>query len=232
MQAFDIVKIGDATLYHADCREVLPALGKFDAVVSDPPYGMKWDGKVSVGNGGHGAAGAKAKHYGVTIFGDDEPFDPKPFILYPKVVLFGSNHFGARLPVGTTLVWIKRNDAGFGSFLSDAEVAWMKGGHGVYCFRDTSLMGETLDRAHPTQKPVTLMRWRIEKIGAAETILDPFMGSGTTGVACAQSGRSFTGIERERKYFDIACERIERAYAQGKLFAPEIVKPQQAEIAA
>ena len=87
-------------------------------------------------------------------------------------------------------------------------------------------------RSHPTQKPLPLIAWCLERSGNTKTVLDPFMGSGTTGVACAQSGRSFTGVERERKYFDIACERIERAYAQGKLFAPEIVKPQQAEIAA
>ena len=88
------------------------------------------------------------------------------------------------------------------------------------------------ERFHPTQKPVAVMAWCLDQVPAAKTVLDPFMGSGTTGVACAQSGRAFTGIERERKYFDIACERISRAYAQGKLFAPEIVKPQQAEITA
>jgi DNA modification methylase len=72
---------------------------------------------------------------------------------------------------------------------------------------------------HPTQKPVNLMTWCIEQIGNPQTILDPFMGSGTTGVACANLGRKFIGIELERKYFDIACERIAAAYAQGRLFA-------------
>lgn len=223
------VTIGRARLYLGDCREVLPTLGRVDAVVTDPPYGMKWDGKVSVGKGGHGKAGARAKHYGVTILGDDEPFDPSPFVAFPKVVLFGSNHFASRLPVGTTLIWVKRKDGGFGSFLSDAEVAWMKGGHGVYCFRDTSLMAETLDRAHPTQKPVPLMRWCLEQIGPAQTILDPFMGSGTTGVAAVQMGRDFIGIEREPKYFDIACRRIEEAQKQADLFIeqPPVPKPVQ-----
>ena len=75
-------------------------------------------------------------------------------------------------------------------------------------------------KQHPTQKPVELMSWCIDQAGTPKTILDPFMGSGTTGVSCAQMGRTFTGIERERKYFDIACERIERAYAQGQLFDP------------
>lgn len=74
---------------------------------------------------------------------------------------------------------------------------------------------------HPTQKPVRLMTWTIEQMGPCETILDPFMGSGTTGVAAIQLGRKFIGIEREPKYFDIACKRIEQAVAQGQLFAPE-----------
>jgi site-specific DNA-methyltransferase (adenine-specific) len=220
-----IETIGDATLYLGDCMDILPTLDKVDAVITDPPYGMKWDGKVTVGKNGHGGTGTKAKHYGVTIFGDDKPFDPAPFLEFKSVVLFGSNHFAQRLPVGTTLIWVKRKDGGFGSFLSDAEVAWMKTGHGVYCFRDTSLMAETMSRHHPTQKPVSLMAWCIEKAGTPETILDPFMGSGTTGVAAIQMGRKFIGIEREPKYFDIACKRIEQAVAQPRLF--DDVKPKQ-----
>ena len=74
---------------------------------------------------------------------------------------------------------------------------------------------------HPTQKPVPLMAWCLEQAGRPATVLDPFMGSGSTGVACVQLGLAFTGIERERKYFDIACERISRAQAQGTLLPPE-----------
>ena len=80
---------------------------------------------------------------------------------------------------------------------------------------------------HPTQKPLPLMVWCIEQAGNPQTILDPFMGSGTTGVACAQLGKAFTGIERERKYFDIACERISRAQAQGQLIPHEMPKQVQ-----
>ena len=226
-----IERIGDAVLYLGDCREILPTLERVDAVVTDPPYGMKWDGKVSVGKNGNGATGARAKHYGVTIAEDDQPFDPSPFLCFPSVVLFGANHFGARLPIGTTLVWVKRLDAGFGSFLSDGEVAWEKGGHGVYAFRDTSLMSETHQRAHPTQKPVELMRWCIERQGAdAQTILDPFMGSGTTGVAALKLGRKFIGIEIEPKYFEIACKRIEEAWKQPRLFEEPKPRAVQAEL--
>ena len=211
--------IGDCTLILGDCLAVLPTLGKVDACISDPPYGMSWDGKVTVGRNGHGATGAKAKHYGTTIHGDDRPFDAAPFLQFPNCILWGLNHFPEQLTKGRALVWLKRSDEAFGSFLSDAELAWCSAGHGVYCFRDQSLMAETRDRAHPTQKPVPLMEWCIGQFPKAETILDPFMGSGTTGVACVNLGRKFIGIEIEPKYFDIACRRIEGAYRQPRLFA-------------
>jgi len=83
------------------------------------------------------------------------------------------------------------------------------------------------ERYHPTQKPIEVMKWVIDLCPKAETILDPFMGSGTTGVAAIQLGRKFIGIEREPKYFEIACKRIERAVAQGQLFAPEQAKQVQ-----
>ena len=89
---------------------------------------------------------------------------------------------------------------------------------------------ESGERVHPTQKPLNLMRWCIDVAGDAETILDPFMGSGTTGVAAIQLGRKFIGIEREPKYFDIACQRIEQAVAQGQLFEPEHPKQVQEQM--
>lgn len=201
-----------------DCREILPTLGRFDAVVSDPPYGMKWNGKVAVGKNGHGTTKARAKHYGTTIKGDDGPFDASPFTGFPNCLLWGFNHFPEQLRKGRALVWIKRSDEGFGSFLSDAELAWCSRGHGVYCFRDQSLMGETRERTHPTQKPVPLMKWCIEQFPDATTIFDPFMGSGTTGVAAVQLARQFIGIEIEPRYFDIACRRISDALARPDMF--------------
>lgn len=212
--------IGLATLYLGDCREIAPSLPRSAAVISDPPYGMKWDGKVTAGSGGH-SPGMKSSNFGVRIVGDDAPFDPSPWIAAaPSVVLFGANHFARHLPVGTTLVWVKRLDGAFGSFLSDAEVAWMKGGHGVYCWRDLSLMAETRDRAHPTQKPVGVMRWCIDqaKVPAGGVIMDPYLGSGSTGVAAVQMRHPFVGIEIEERYFDIACRRIAEAQRQGDMF--------------
>jgi site-specific DNA-methyltransferase (adenine-specific) len=215
------VTIGLATLHLGDCRELLPQLAA-DAVITDPPYGMRWDtdhSRFSRGQNGHGEA--SSIDWGAPIEGDAVPFDPAPLLRFERVVMFGSNHYAARLPVGTTLVWIKRSDAGFGSFLSDAELAWMKGGHGIYCRRDTSLLAETRNRAHPTQKPVPLMQWCFEvaKVPGDATILDPYMGSGTTGVAAVQTGRRFIGVEIEPRYFEIACERIENAQRQAQMFA-------------
>ncbi len=213
----EVVTIGDATLYHGDCLEVLPTLPKVDAVITDPPYGIGWDTNLARFSGGETKRGV-GRDYLQPIHGDDKPFDPVPWLSFDKVVLWGANCFGSRLPIGTTLVWIKRNDFAFETFLSDAEVAWMKGGYGVYCRRSIP-QSMTNDRHHPTQKPVDIMDWCIRKCGMPDSVLDPFMGSGTTGVACAQLGRKFIGIEIERKYFDIACERIDNAYRQCRLFA-------------
>ena len=214
-----VEKIGLATLYLGDNREIAPGLERPAAVISDPPYGMKWDGKITGGKGGTNPGG-KSTHYGVQIVGDDEPFDPAPWsVMAPICILWGANHYAGRLPIGTTLVWVKRYDDAFGSFLSDAEVAWMAGGHGVYCFRDTAYKTEA-GRAHPTQKPLSLMRWCIEraKVPAGGVILDPYMGSGSTGVAAVQMRHPFIGIEIEERYFNIACRRIEEAQRQGDMF--------------
>lgn len=217
------VIIGNAELWLGDCLEILPTLSKVDAVVTDPPYGMKWNTNSTRFSGGHrdsvARRGQGRADWGA-VTSDDTQFDPAPWLDFPKVVLWGCNHYAARLPVGTTLIWIKRLDGGFGSFLSDAEVAWMKGGHGVYCRRDTTLMDGN-SRTHPTEKPVGIMKWCMQRIGNPATILDPFMGSGTTGVACMNLGRKFIGIEIEPKYFDIACRRIEDAQRMGRLFPDE-----------
>lgn len=211
----------DYKLILGDCLEVMPTLeaGSVDAVITDPPYGMNWDTDLTRFSGGHRDSRAKrgmGRKYESPIIGDDAPFDPSPWLDFPIVVLWGCNHFAARLPIGTTLVWLKRFDPAFGSFLSDAELAWMKGGHGVYCRRDVSLNAETANRAHPTQKPVGLMKWVLDmaKVPIGATILDPFMGSGTTGVACIKTGRRFIGIEIDPGYFAIAEKRISEAAMQ------------------
>jgi site-specific DNA-methyltransferase (adenine-specific) len=190
------------TIYHGDCREWMPDA---DVIVTDPPYGMAWANKGALTSGRRGAEGVRYERR--AIQGDDRPFDPLPLLGYERVVLFGANHFAARLPIGTALIWVKRADNAFGSYLSDAEIAWMKGGHGVYCYRDLSLQGESAIRSHPNQKPVGLMRWCILKAGGTGTVLDPFMGSGSTLVAAKSLGRRAIGIEIEERYCEIAAQR-------------------------
>lgn len=220
-----IERIGDATLYLGDCREILPTLQGFDAVVTDPPYGIQVRTDNTRFSGGSVKARARRKGGvgsagGAPVTGDDKPFDPSFLLSLPgEKIIWGWNHYPDRLPRGACLVWLKRNDDAFGTFLSDAELAWMSKGHGIYCRRDLSNMAIALHRQHPTQKPVGLMEWCLSFVPKAKVVLDPFMGSGSTGVACVNAGRGFIGIEIEPKYFDIACERIAAAQAQGRLIA-------------
>lgn len=210
-------------LFLGDCRTILPTIEADAALVSDPPYGMNNDndyGRFTGGPNSHGEAASRT--YQPTI-GDDKPFDPSPCLDFDEVILWGANHFSARLPVGTTLVWLKRFDGGFGSFLSDAEVGWMKGGCGVYCHRDTSMYSSPEKRVHPNEKPVGLMKWCIGKT-TNETVIDPYMGSGSTIVAALRAGRRAIGIEIDPHYFEVAKRRIQDELTRTPLFdnAPEI----------
>lgn len=207
-----------------DCLEVLRSIpeGSIDAVVSDPPYGMKWNTKSSRFSGG--SRSQKRKRTGrdwPPILGDDRPFDPSPWLRFPKVILWGSNHYAQRLPVGTTLVYVKRNEPQYGSFLSDAEIGWMKGGQGVYLHKDMSMYGVNKNRLHPSQKPLGLMRWCLEKLKLkpGSTILDPYMGSGSTGLAALELGLNFIGIEQDPGYFAAASQRLEAFQAERRSYA-------------
>jgi hypothetical protein len=193
------------------------------AVISDPPYGMGWDTDSRRFTGG-----TREKQLGPGrnwggVAGDDKPFDPTPWLQFPEVVLWGTNHYGNKLPAGTTLVWLKRHLHLLGTYLSDAEIGWQRGGCGVYVaavpFPNVTKVneGEGGLSLHPTQKPLALMDWCIKRV-KGHTILDPFMGSGTTGVACVKLGRRFIGIEVEERYFTIACRRVEAATKQPDLF--------------
>ena len=223
---FERIQIGGATLYLGDCMDILPTLPKVDAVITDPPYGMdyrpeKWK-KYS---------GEKSDW--MPIYGDDNKFNPAPFLDFDNVILWGFNYYSDLLPVGALLIWDKRcNESGDKMYGASIESAWMKNQSGTRIKRllhggvvnADSANGNNEKRLHPTQKPIALMAWCINLVGNPETILDPFMGSGTTGLAAIQMGRKFIGIEREPKYFEIACKRIEQAVAQPQLFEPEPVK--------
>lgn len=210
-----VERIGDATLYLGDCLEILPTLPKVDAVITDPPYGINFAAQPT---DYQRKAGMQA------VAWDAKPVErlPELLALGDKQIVWGGNYYTLP-PSRSWLVWYKPD--GPQSF-SRVELAWTNldklAGHFQWTISATN--AERV--GHPTQKPLAVMRWAIDYAGNPETILDPFMGSGTTGVACAQLGRKFIGIEIEPKYFDIACRRIEQAYAQGKLFEPEMPVPQ------
>ena len=236
------VVIGNATLYHADCREVLPTLPKVDSVITSPPYNCGKD----YGEGGDDKEIEEFKQFlRDTVFAADcrvKVVNVGQFIgsrsgrvLFRDVLLACTKE-----PLIDEVIWDKgpANGAAWGNYPNSPRIRAQH--ESIYVFGDARMpSGNGLDwaswsrlttsiwqvspkvdlKTHPAMMPVEVASrcaslWS-DKFGE---VLDPFMGSGTTGVACVQLGRAFTGIERERKYFDIACERISRAQAQGALF--------------
>lgn len=213
------------TLYHGDCREILPQLkpDNVDLVLTDPPYGHGEDSNYASRKRGVGRRGGKlkgcaveAKEWG-NIKGYNEPFDPSFLMSYKQIILWGGNHFASRLPDSSKwLIWDKR-DGVASDDNADCEIAWtnLKGPARVHhqlwkgiCRAGEENISKAGSKVHPFQKPLSLMRWCIEQAKDVDTILDPFMGSGTTAVAAKQLGRKCIGIEVESKYLDIAIERL------------------------
>ena len=222
------VVIGNATLYCGDCLDILPQLNWVDAIVSDPPYGIGIKFGALKGND----VVPTARKDSVPIVGDDVPFDPSPLIKMvgesKPILLWGADHYKTRLPDGGNfLVWDKSCGQGAVTTFTDAEFAWTNRRNPRCIYRHFWLgatrAGEGSSskyrRQHSTQKPVELMRWCLEtaRIGVGKTVLDPYMGSGTTGVAAVTSGRKFVGIEIDPDYFEIAVERIRKAQQQLEL---------------
>jgi DNA modification methylase len=201
-------QIGDCTLYQGDCRDILPTLGKVDAVVTDPPYGIRADENPVRG----------VMRYGESSWDRKRP----PAEIFTRIreisrdqIVWGGNYFTDSLPPSMRwLVW----DKGQREFsLADVELAWTsqnKAARAITFSRGAALKD---GKKHPTQKPIEVMAWCLGFLPEARTILDPFMGSGTTGVACVQMGRSFIGIELDPGYFDIACKRIADEVARPRL---------------
>lgn len=219
--------IGDCTLYQGDCLAVMPTLEKVDAVVTDPPYGI---GAYKTGTMGAGVLAPQSTYKSTSW--DNAPASSEAIgLLVDKSItqiIFGGNYFSLP-PSSCWLVWDKQN--GNNNF-ADCELAWtnLTGAVRRIYWRWHGMIRKGDDvREHPTQKPVGVMEWCIGHLPAdAETILDPFMGSGTTGVACVKLGRKFIGIELGPDYFDIACERIREAYRQPDMLI-EADKPKPAE---
>lgn len=200
--------IGNATLYLGNCMDILPSLEQVDAVVTDPPYGIgfaaqptKWQRR----------AGQLAEKWDDAVAEDLGPV----LAAGKEQIVWGGNYY--RLPpCRGVLSWFKPDaPPSMGHF----ELAWTSLNRTAQQL-SWSIGATNAERVgHPTQKPLRIMEWCLSFLPDAKTIIDPFMGSGTTGVACMNLGRKFIGIEIEPKYFDIACERIAAAQNQGRLFA-------------
>ena len=226
------VEIGPATLYLGDGRAIAPALAPFDAVVSDPPYGQALKANVTTRD-------RPDKRYPDQIIGDDAPFDPRWMLeLAPAALIWGAHHFYRRLPEGGRwLVWDKRVGTVDTLAQADGEIAWTNrqraGRSGLRIFRflwnglSVDPRGKEdvrpgLPRVHPTQKPAALMRWCLDEMAlrVGARVVDPYMGSGSTGVACIQRGFRFVGCEIEPQYFKAAVERLEASVAQPSFLGP------------
>jgi len=207
MGKMEPVVIGNATLYLGDCAAILPTLNRVDAVITDPPYGL---GKRMQG----GTWGAKEEFKEMVVWDNAAP-DVSLLLSLMAIadvsVFWGGNYYGLP-PTRCWLVWDKQNAV---PTMADCEIAWTS--RDANTKRISLPVGRVLN-GHPSEKPLRLMEWTLEVVKARGVILDPFMGSGTTGVAALRAGNKFIGIERDEKYFDIACTRIENAQRQESLF--------------
>lgn len=218
MSAVRTEVIGLATLHLGDCREIAPTLARPAAVISDPPYGIGIAKRGTVGT----SKAAPVRDYGKSDWDNAPP--PQDFIEWLRAnsdtqILFGGN-FYTLPPTPCWLVWNKLNTGDF----ADCELAWtnLRGAVRKFDFLWNGMIRGERDiaREHPTQKPVALMRWCIEQanVPPGGVILDPYMGSGTTGVAAVEMRHPFIGIEIDPTYFATACRRIEAAQRQGDIF--------------
>lgn len=204
------------TIFHGDCREILSSLSKVDLVLTDPPYGSDTKVDNSRFSGGTVTGPRTSVGFRSLVHGDNEPFDPSFLLGFRKLIMFGANWYSSRLPdSGGWIVWDKRRGLeGMKNWpFGEGELAWTNVTGAVRIFRNR-WMGLVRDTEqghffHPTQKPVELMRWCLENYsGEDETILDPFMGSGTTLRAAKDLGRKAIGIEIEERYCEIASKRL------------------------
>lgn len=208
---------GGITIYNADCKQVLPFLSRVDVLLTDPPYGIDADNRDRILSRGKLA---NPKDYGESNWDKEPP--PRWFLEAAQdtaqvAILWGGNYYG--LPASSCwLVWDKDN--GTNDF-ADCELAWTNMTRAVRKFKwrwngmIQEQMGDKKEcRVHPTQKPTALMRWCLSLVPEAKTVLDPFMGSGTTLVASKLEGRQAIGIEINEAYCEAAAKRL----SQGTLF--------------
>jgi DNA modification methylase len=209
------ITIGNATLYLGDCREIAPTLPAVDAIVTDPPYGLgdKWQG---------GGGGSKRSSWRFdpkeAMAWDRDLIDIAPMLSKAENAIVWGGHLYPLPPRRGWLLWDKKQSGSWTT--GHAELAWTTIDQPIRAYRMSQVEAHKgMHKEHPTQKPLKLMEWCLTFLPDAGTILDPFMGSGTTGVACMNLGRRFIGIEIDPAYFEIARERVTAAHAQQRLFA-------------
>jgi DNA modification methylase len=244
LRSFRREHIGDATLYLGDCREILdewPPCFRVDALVCDPPYGVGFkyashDDSPAAYEGGY-----DAWLWGILEAGEAHLMPGSPVFVWQASLHV--RKFASRFPREWRLFCAAKNFVQMRptamQFAYDPVIAWWTEGDkwsAGTASRDFHVANtapviatpENLERGHPCPRPLDQVRHIVEQwVRPDSTCLDPFMGSGTTGVACAKLGRKFIGIEIEPKYFDIACKRIDEAYRQPRLFKDEAPKPKQ-----
>ena len=217
------VVIGEQTLYWGDSTEVLPII-EFDAIITDPPYGIGADKNLRA-NKKQGKAAAPSKDYGKKEWDNVAPDLAAIVSVDVPSIIWGGNYF-VLPPQKCWLVWDKENG---NNGYADCELAWTNLDKAVRLIKWKwqgmlqKYMGHKKEvRVHPTQKPVGVMEWCITHLPKeVVTILDPYMGSGTTLVACAKMGRKGIGIELDEEYFNIACERVREAYRSPDMFVTQ-----------
>lgn len=219
-----IQSLGSARLYLGNCQEILPLLEQIDAVVTDQPYGMNYKINArSWDNEGLDSLKPFKMEKRGAIIGDDKPFDPEPFLRFPKLAFFGANKCAHALPAGGRwIVWDKRRDSKPDDH-SDCELIWtnVPGADRIHRQKWRGIVREGEEnvsrsrKLHPNQKPVALMTFVLEQIGAkaGDLIFDPFMGSGSTGIAALRMGMKFIGAEIDPDHFETAHRRISEALA-------------------
>lgn len=212
-----VERIGDATLYLGDCMDVLPTLPMIDCAITDPPFGVgnfvQTTGRIM----GRGASKGKQVEW------NEAPPAPAFFAaLQAKTrhrIIWGANFFNCFEDRGGAIIWDKCQ--GMPNF-SKADIASCTHYQKTEIVRipwTNFTVTHKAETDHPCERPVALYEWCVQYLPGVASVLDPYMGSGSTGVACARLGKTYHGIEREPQYFDAACERIAAAYAQGRLFA-------------
>lgn len=220
----DYTRIGNAELFLGDCRKAMFYPDAIDAVITDNPYGIDNQPNNVTRKRNNWVRGKEFR----PIEGDDEPFDPAMWLGFDKVVLFGANHFCSRLPDASCwLIWDKREGTTPDN-QSDCELIWtnLPGPNRIYqhlwrgiCRRGEENIRNGAHKLHPNQKPVGLMLWIMQqcKLKANSIILDPYMGSGTTGVAAIRLGHQFIGVDKDPEHYETACRRLEEEQRQMRL---------------